>query len=228
MHRGGVVLMFTLIRYTLHRLDNGTPPSKPRGLAVTMARLAGKLQDTSGPYIIRQDKDSGPDRSLLEMLRIVRKRMRRGEVGTRLLVIPASGPTWAIRKVQIHPKITDTQGVDAIDLIWTMVLKKWPGIANLGICNCRHILNSSSWSLHAWCQAWDVGSPNMTLLKEIADWVIEQNAPGQMFAGLCCEVIVDKTIWTPEEGKHPYTGAQHFHTHIGVFPRHEGQTPPCA
>lgn len=203
--------------------------SRPMSLNMAMTRLHNRLALQKGPYHVRdshEPKDWGPWRGLYATLKAVRVRISNANLGTKLLIGPTEGSTWAIRKVEVAPPIIDTVGNDRIDRIYTFVFHKFPKANNLGIYNCRPVANSSTWSQHSWSNALDVGADSMDTLHTIADAVVAAAIGGDL-NGIVHTVIVANERWVKGEGWGPYTGIYHYHVHIDADPNYSG-TPPCA
>jgi hypothetical protein len=113
-----------------------------------------------------------------------------------------------------------------------------PYIARAGVYNCRPIAGSSSWSQHSWGNAVDL-FPKLPIGDDAADRrriaaAVVAQAKHRTLANrgrrLAVAEVIDhsgRTIWTPSQGWHPYTGTTGDHVHVSGAPLRTG-TPPCA
>jgi hypothetical protein len=82
---------------------------------------------------------------------------------------------------------------------------------NLGIFNCRKIAGSSSWSQHAWGNAYDIGVKNLLMGDQVQSYLIQQRQSKRLPIGLI--------LWRVPD---------HFdHVHVEGIPKMMG-TPPCS
>ena len=110
-----------------------------------------------------------------------------------------------------------------IERIWREVHKRWPDVRSLGVFNCRKIANSSTWSQHAWRNAWDISSPNRVLLM----------GPRTRLNPLHM-AYMDKIVAHLKANRQTYnirtllwrTTAHWDHAHVDPWPRGVGN-PPC-
>jgi hypothetical protein len=100
--------------------------------------------------------------------------------------------------------------------VWRSVYAWFPHAVNLGTFNCRKIAGSTSWSQHAWADAWDVASP--TSAKTLH--------PDPYLDAVVAHL---KLRHDPLEiTRILYRVANHFsHAHVDVDPDRGGK-PPCA
>jgi hypothetical protein len=124
-----------------------------------------------------------------------------------------------IRVIDDSPAYIDTSGTPAIDVVYTYVFGKYAGAKNWGIVNCRKILDSNSWSQHAWGNGLDIGG-DPRLLDTIANDLYEKAKSGAL--------PIAQLLW---KGKNMLTGGSVYdhtdHIHISGSPMKTG-TPPCA
>lgn len=124
-----------------------------------------------------------------------------------------------VRVIEDAPAYIDTSGTPAIDVVYTYVFGKYDGAKNWGIVNCRKILDSNSWSQHAWGNGLDIGG-SPVLLDRIAKDLYEKAKSGAL--------PIAQLLW---QGKNMLTGGSVYdhtdHIHISGSPMKTG-TPPCA
>lgn len=116
----------------------------------------------------------------------------------------------SLRMVEVIPPIQDTLGTHAVDVLYTYVFSKYPNAANWGICNCRRIDGSSTWSNHAWCNALDIGG-SVSLLDVIAADLRKKWEQGVL--------PIAELLWR--------VSGHYNHIHLTGDPKQYG-TPPCA
>ncbi len=122
-----------------------------------------------------------------------------------------SGLVLTTKKKDLNPAVVlDTPGTRAVDIIVGTVVKKFPDIKNLGICNCRYIAGTTTWSQHAWCNAVDFGGPT-ELLDKAAAYMKRLKDKGYIPLGTL--------LWRVE--------GHYNHIHAEGLPKQYG-TPPCA
>jgi hypothetical protein len=131
------------------------------------------------------------------------------KVGSLYYLQPKTGDTiFRVRKVEVAPPLIDTIGTPAVDKLYTDVLIRFPLIESWGICNCRRISGSSSWSQHSWCNAWDMHA-SMSYLDQVYNYLNSRRA----------EYNISHLLWRIPD---------HFdHIHVDFLPAGVG-TPPCA
>jgi hypothetical protein len=213
------------VRYRLRRLPSGEW-SKPLRKADLLALVRKRVGKHPAPYRLkRDDGEWGPPRTLDEIIDRLRVVLPKVPVGTRYRIGADDGATWLLRKVEIDLSCTqDTQGTDAIDRIYCTVVSRWRGVENWGICNCKRVAGSSTWSQHAWCNAWDIHHDSAAVMREIADFLVANAVPLDV-----AEVIYDGRIWTRDRGWRAYGGVNPHtnHIHVSGYPLKTG-IPPCA
>lgn len=175
-------------------------------------------------FVMREqetDQKWGPERELDE----VRERLPARLDMLRL------GETWAVkalkddytmltRAVHVDPPVMQTAGTPAIDAIYTWLTDRFKGRwENWGICVCKRISGSSSWSQHAYCNAIDVGGPTNTLD------LIAKAAVAATKAG---EIPCDQVIWKGWEHIHGGNVYDHYdHVHLTGAPQRGGYPTAC-
>lgn len=197
--------------------------SAPDVLGDEITKVRRLASNIGGPYRIRERTDNKPkwsvSRPLGETVTQLRGRLSHADVGT-LFSIECEGRILAtqrthilVRKVRIHTQADKIppipQCTPAIADVWRAVYGRFGNaIINWGICNCRKIAGSSSWSQHSWCNAWDIHGSNTTMNS--VNRFLNQNKGKLNIANILWQV------------------PDHFdHVHVDCLPTRTG-TPPCA
>ncbi len=149
--------------------------------------------------------------------------LRRSKNGDMVVIASSKGGKVILRTVMVKVKIPDSPGTDPVDKFRAVVFSRWPTTESWGICNCRPIAGSNSWSQHSWCNAEDYHADEQTM-KEITalgrnNWQLYRSG----------YVIHDKMVSFEGDSSHVYNGVDpHYdHVHIDFTPERIG-TPPCA
>jgi hypothetical protein len=113
-------------------------------------------------------------------------------------------------------------------------------ISYAGCFVCKKILDSSTWSQHAWGNALDLfpvgGGTKAELqrrLRQIANSVVYQathKTRANRLRKLEVAEVIDHDagrIWTPSQGWHSYGGTSGAHIHVSAAPLRTG-VPACA
>lgn len=127
------------------------------------------------------------------------------------------------RTIENEIKVLDTDGNDRVDRAFTEILTHWPNAENWGICACRDVAGTSSWSQHAYCNAIDINSSSDSMYQ-IAGYLL-QNANDLSVH----TIIYHRQVWSRETPYwHYYDGVNpHYdHVHVDFDPQGAG-TPPC-
>lgn len=107
-----------------------------------------------------------------------------------------------------------------IKRVWYEVHAWWPRIGSLGIYNRRKIAGSSSWSEHAWADAWDVTDAetvnNNRYSTQMREVVAYLNSSATK-ARLKITRVIAGILGASDHDNH---------AHVDVDPDHTGQTPP--
>ena len=127
------------------------------------------------------------------------------------------------KKVDLNPAVVmDTAGTMAIDIIIGTTVTKFPDIQGLGICVCKKIEGSNTWSQHSYCNAIDWGAPQgvawgsplaVRYLDEVNEYLAELDRAGYL--------PIAQLGWRNWSGHYP------GHIHVSGDPMHAG-TPGCA
>lgn len=216
------------IRYQVALIDNNPNWSKPRQLTLTTMNGRNRANKLGGPYRVKKrgEKNWGKPSGLPDAMSDVRRRLFAGDVGDMILLQCDSdkrnSPVIGFRKVHRKRILENVPPVPActpqVADIWREVWAKFGGkITSWGICNCRKIAGSTSWSQHAWCNAWDIHG-SVGTMSEVAHFLMANRDRLQLAA----------VLW---QGRNLITGNSvddHFdHVHTDPKPTKTG-TPPCA
>lgn len=211
---------------TKPRRDGARPNwSDPKNVKQASNNVTARQRNHIGKgYRMREvakDEDWGPVRTLEQ----VHQRLPARLDALRL------GETWAVkalsddftvwtRKVHVDPPVMQTAGTDAIDKIYTWLNDHFKGRwENWGICVCKRILGSSSYSQHAYCNALDVGASTETLSA------IAAAATKAAQAGT---IPCDQVIWRGWEHVHGGSVYDHYdHVHLTGKPQRSGWPTAC-
>jgi hypothetical protein len=141
------------------------------------------------------------------------------------------GETWATkalsddftvwtRKVEVDPPVVNTPGTDAIDKIYSWLNGNFKGRwENWGICVCKRISGSSSYSQHAYCNAIDLGGSTANL-DAIAKAAVAAAKKGT--------IPCDQVIWKGWEHIHGGSVYDHYdHVHLTGAPQKSGYPTAC-
>jgi hypothetical protein len=188
------------------------------------AVIVRQRRHIGGGYRMREQakgEDWGPERTLEEVA---------GRLPARLDALRL-GETWAVkalgdgftvwtRKVHIDPPVIQTPGTDAIDAIYTWLNGNFKGRwENWGICVCKRISGSSTWSQHAYCNAIDVGGSTANL-----DAIAKAATTAAKNGKLPC----DQVIWRGWEQVHGGSVYDHYdHVHLTGAPQRSGYPTAC-
>jgi hypothetical protein len=219
----------TIRKYVVGRVD--TSWGKPLSQAKAESRILELSGKSNGPFRVRyaHDKRWGPKLIGLKELRPkVANRLEHLDMGDALLVDNRQDFDQTVRCRIVLTKddpldlVSCTESCEVI--IWDL-RREFPHHLNLGWFSCRRILGSSSWSQHAYGNAYDAGGP-FTLLKAIAAHAIAKAKAGNLPVA---QVIFNRQVWTPSSGLQPYSGSDPHtgHVHITARPEMSG-TPLCA
>lgn len=123
--------------------------------------------------------------------------------------------TVVTRKVHVDPPSVNTPGTDAIDKIYGWLNGNFKGRwENWGICVCKHISGSTSWSQHAYCNAIDVGGSTGNL---------DAIAKAATAAAKDGRIPCDQVIWRGWEHVHGGSVYDHYdHVHLTGSPERSG------
>jgi hypothetical protein len=201
--------------------------TKPSDLSVAIENITKRASEVGRPYrIAEKGDDFGPKRTIPEVKTVLSKKAEAGEVGDKwLLSAGDAAKTFVLRKVTTKLKLIDTVGTNQVDLIYSAVTAKFQNVISWGICNCRSIAGSSSWSQHAWCHAWDIHA-TPAVMQAVFDFLVKEAKAKRLPVA---HAIYNRKIWTPSEGLHGYGGSNPHtdHVHVDASPNFSG-TPPCA
>ena len=187
--------------------------------------MKARVPQRRGPYVLqaRGGEPTGkiPKRNVA--LDRALRWLRAAEVGT---WVEVTWPSHELRIGVLDLAPADVSGAELpIRRIVGVLQKTYPQHHNLGVCNCRRIDGSQTWSQHAFCRAYDAGGP-LDLVVEMGDALVELARDGELAVG---KVIYNRRVWTPEKGYYAYTGTDPHTGHLHVEPPNpKDGTPPCA
>lgn len=140
---------------------------------------------------------------------------------------------WLIRIVRKDPKPpvpvnlgaiqpASTIGNNRVDLMHGAVWKQFPDLESWGICNCRKIAQSTSWSQHAYCNGEDLhrdvkGQSYQQSMDPIARWLYANREA----------LSIEHIIWRRDTKCDDPTYDHCNHIHVDMKPNGTG-TPACA
>lgn len=201
----------------------GEPASRDDTLEYV--RQNGKL--AGGPFRLRERKEPwGPERSMTELLIKLKPKLTKGDVGDVWLIDTAKLWGLNIRKVETQPRIPDSPGTAPMDIVRFHLYTAFPRLESWGICNCRRVAGSSSWSQHAYCNAEDVHAA-FNVMEDATTWLVRQAQSGLNLP--VAQAIFNRRVWEPSRGWREYSGVSSHtdHIHISGSPMREG-LPDCA
>jgi hypothetical protein len=175
-------------------------------------------------YVMRElarNEPWSPDRTLVEVHDRLPARLNDLKLGeTWATKSLADDFTVWVRKVHVDPPSIETPGTDAIDAIYGWLQGNFKGRwENWGICVCKRISGSSSWSQHAYCNAIDVGGSTGNL-SAIAKAAVAAARAGK--------IPCDQVIWQGWEHLHGGRVYDHYdHVHLTGKPQRGGYPTAC-
>ena len=220
--------MALVLKYVVNRVGTSASATRTKDNAVDHAMKLSR--ESGGPFRMKLAKADrwGPKRTAPEL---------RSRLGPRIGSLKANEVLWIDnqkawpRTVRIRPVIVSYDPLDLpnatenCEEVIAFLRKRFPNHLNLGWFNCRRIAGSSSWSQHAFGNAYDAGGP-LTLVKAMGAACIAEAKAGRLPA---VEVICNRQKWTPQDGIEPYRGVDPHtgHIHVTAAPYLTG-IPPCA
>lgn len=142
---------------------------------------------------------------------------------------PYTGPTTFTPVKGAHYPVVDPtpemlpnphEVAPEIQRAWLELQARWPSTTNMGTHVVRNIAGTNTLSQHSFGDAADIGGP-AGQLEDQASWLARKADE----LGLT-EIIFRNSIWTDDEGWHPYGGIPHVsHVHI-TGPQTYGDTSP--
>lgn len=200
---------------------------KPLSTPAALLKIKQNATTLGGPYRIKErDGQFGPARTREEMLERVDKRLRAEDVGLWLVVDTDSVAHIWVRTVQVRVPVPDSPGNAAIDVMRYHTYKQFPALYSLGICSCRRVAGSKTWSQHSYCNAEDFGG-GFAVMAAAADWLVD-NSGSRGLRLPVAQVIFNRRVWEPSSGWRYYGGSDPHTSHIHVTgaPMRTG-VPPC-
>lgn len=161
---------------------------RPRALEPALDRVESKMSrpDHKGEgYKLRRVGENPIGWSGTRTLRAAIKRLHdvlsSSLVGMKWVIRSVKSKfTMGIKKLDLNPAaVVDTPGTFAIDVVAGTVTARFGEVQDAGICVCKRISGSSTWSQHAYCNAWDItGSTDK--LDQIAAYIRNQASKGHV------------------------------------------------
>jgi len=175
-----------------------------------------------GGYRMREQGDPwGPLKDLSEVHDSLPARLDQLHVG-QVWAVKAESDDYITmtRKVDVEPPVVQTPGTDAVDRLYTWLQDHFRGKwENWGICVCKRIEGTSTWSQHAYCNAIDVGGATGNL---------EAIAKAATAAAKAGHIPCDQVIWQGWEHVHGGTVYDHYdHVHLTGQPQRSGYPTAC-
>jgi len=133
-----------------------------------------------------------------------------GDVGDQWFLSAPEG-SLAIRAIARGPQLVDAPsvGTPAIKELYVWTFSNFEEAESWGICNCRYIAGTHTWSQHAWCNGLDVHFDRMSDCDEYVRQLKHDNVSRQ----------AAQILWRIPD---------HFdHAHLSGAPMRSGR-PPCA
>lgn len=218
----------TVRRWCVARMDQTW--GKPMSRAKAEQRVIDMSKKRGGPYQLkfRSDKRWGPKLKIGELRPKLDKRMDDLSLGD-VLWVNNDGPREAIVRANVVLTKDDpldlTNCTETCEVIIADLRAAFPNHLNLGWYNCRIIEGTSTWSQHAWGNAYDAGGP-FTVLQAIATHCVNKAIAGALPVA---QVIFNHRVWQPGSGWTNYSGVDQHTTHVHITARPEMTgTPPCA
>lgn len=189
-------------------------------------RLRHRVRDAGRVAHISRNhgKDWGPERTPLEVFKIMRHEAKNAPVGMVWQIKLGNGNIIHFRKVHYNPPVTDTAGNDRIDKVYTEMFSKWAKLENWGICVCKDIAGTSTISQHSYCNALDTHGSQQQMF-EISRWLVANQDNLSVNT-----VIFNRQAWsraTPfwheYDGVNPHTD----HVHVDCAPPGSGHPSAC-
>lgn len=207
-----------MIRYRLG-IAGADHQGVPRQFYPSRHALRQRALKHGGPVrVARRGDEYGPKKTVAEGVRSLYRRIRGGPVGEVYFLRTGDSTIFRVHKIDVAPPVTNTQGNDKIDKIYSAVMDRFDGVLDYGICNCRHIDGSSTWSQHSWCNAWDIGAHTSREMDAIARFLVANRA----------EFSIEHVLWQGQDQFSHNPVDDHFdHVHVDCAPNGTG-TPPCA
>lgn len=216
------------VRYKWRDVDKDGNWSKPlHWVNFVLAIRKQSKMIAPGPYRINEqftDWKGSVELTRREALKRFFSHLK-GHIGA-AWIMKASKGSIAARTVQINLPIPiqNTTGNDRIDKIYTVVFSKWDHLENWGICVCKRISGTYSWSQHSYCNAIDINGTSHQMY-EISRFLVDNADELNVYT-----VIYNRQAWsrrTPYwhyyNGTNPHTD----HVHVDCSPQGTGYPPTC-
>jgi len=207
------------VRYVL-KLDPDAELSKPLRLPSVIRRYRKAIRSRGVSFKLRRQGglENWADRPLDKHVDLLKRLLSKQLVGNAYIGTGDADPDpVVVRVIEIEPDIVpvDTPGVPAIDRIVGALNTLWKGKwSNLGICVCKRIVGSSSYSDHAYCAAIDIHA-TPPIMQDIADYFVDKATTYDVKY-----LIYNRRIWQPGSGWGPYSGSDPHTSHVHCSVNH--------
>lgn len=208
------------IRYQLAEIDNNPNWTQAGNLSETLQVTRRRADKPGGPYRLKErgEEQWGHPQGLPSAMSNLRRRLSAASVGDLMLLRTnadrENGPILGVRKVHVHE--TQKNNIPpvpyctpAIADVWRAVWGEFGSrISSWGIFNCRKISGSTTYSQHAWANAWDIRGTTSTL-EDVARYLNNNKS----------RLGIANILWRVPN--------HYDHVHVDCHPTRTG-VPPCA
>ena len=217
-------------RYTLRRVEEGVQPTPALSLDETLTELGAQLAlATTGPRRLKyHDQLHVSVDDVTRLLDKIRRRFEADGGPNRLVVVSATGPSFALVEQEVKPFAPTGSHSGPIDIIYEAVHARFDAqfeVRDMGICVDKP-------GEHGRCNAWDGGTTQgvpayvtWERIERMAAWIRLQGIQHDETNGLeglpVNGVIVQDQYWESDRGREwrPYSGTKHVsHFHVSGKP----------
>lgn len=217
-------------RYTLRRVEEGTQPTPALSLEDTLTELAAQLAlETTGPRRLKYDERLHVSvEDVPRLLDKIRARFEAASGPDRLVVVSATGPSFAMVELEVKAFAPTGSHSGPVDLIYGAVHARFDPqfeVRDMGICVDKP-------GEHGRCNAWDGGTTQgvpatvtWERIELMAAWIRQQGIRHDETNGLeglpVNGVIVQDRYWESDRGREwrAYSGTKHVsHFHVSGKP----------
>lgn len=202
--------------------------SVPLDLEPVLTKWGVLAEKLGGPFRLRELQTEGAEWSAPANKNTTQKTLKgilsTGKVGEVWATDTAREPHIVVRIVDVKPEIPDSPGTSAIDKVRWYLFTNF-NLESWGLCVCKKIAGSTSYSQHAYCNAEDYHG-TATEMSSASLW-LARNAAKDIQNFPAAEIIYNRKIWTPPEAWHYYGGINPHtdHIHVSGFPLQSGSNP---
>jgi hypothetical protein len=165
-----------MIKYRVGKTgsDSWTPPA---GKKEALRKLKQRARNYNGPFRVKERGDNswGPKRTLRQALKRVRIRLDDGKVGD-MVLLDTSTPDVVLRIRVVETEVLaapPSVGTAPLRNFHQAVFGQFKELESWGICNCRFIAGTNTWSQHAYCNAEDLNGPSMAYMDNVHKWIMQ-------------------------------------------------------